>query len=216
MTMNAHEKVTNKSKKPTFSQDWFSRSIPCWEALLGRMTQGGQPLRILEVGVFEGRSTCWLLEHFCRAADSHITVIDTFEGGVEHQGLDLTTLRALFEANIATVESSAVVEILQGYSSRELANLIASGAGNPGYDFISVDASHQAPDVLADCVLSFQLLKRGGVMALDDYLWSAEQLGREDLLNSPKIAIDAFTNIFRRQVRVIPNLPLYQLYVQKI
>jgi hypothetical protein len=53
-------------------------------------------------------------------------------------------------------------------------------------------------------------------MALDDYLWSAEHPGREDLLNSPKIAIDAFTNIYRRQVRVIPNLPLYQLYLQKI
>ncbi len=200
---------------PTFTQDWFSRSIPCWDIILKSMTQGGKPLRVLEIGVFEGRSTCWLLDRYCRQSDSQITVIDTFSGGIEHQGLDLTTLRTLFEKNIATIGSSAVVEILEGYSSRQLASLIAAGAGNPGYDFISIDASHQAPDVLADCVLAFQLLKRGGVMALDDYLWSAEHPGREDLLNSPKLAIDAFTNIYRRQVRVIPNLPLYQLYLQK-
>lgn len=208
--------IKPNAAEPSFSQDWFSRSIPSWDLILKRMSQGGMPLRVLEVGVFEGRSTCWLLNHYCRESDSRITVIDTFSGGVEHQELDLTTLRSLFERNIATVESSAVVEILEGYSSRQLANLIASGAGNPGFDFISVDASHQAPDVLADCVLSFQLLKPGGVMALDDYLWSAEQQGREDLLNSPKLAIDAFTNIYRRQVRVVPNLPLYQLYLQKM
>lgn len=207
--------TTTQSDK-TFTQDWFSRSIPCWELIFGSLVKLGKPLRILEVGVFEGRSTCWVLKNFCRSAESLITVIDTFSGGVEHQSLNLNNLRRIFEANIAAVGSSAQVEILQGYSSKELSKLIACGAADPGYDFISIDASHQAPDVLTDCVLAFQLLRKGGVMACDDYLWSAEEAGREDPLNSPKIAIDAFSNIFRRQARIIPNLPLYQLYLQKL
>ena len=202
--------------EPVFSQDWFSRSIPCWEAILGSMTQAGNPLRVLEVGVFEGRSTCWLLEHFCKNEQSEITVIDTFSGGIEHHGMDLKNLRQLFERNISTINSKARVKILQGYSFMELSRLVSSSGGDEFFDFISIDASHQAPDVLTDCIIAFQLLRKGGVMALDDYLWSAEKAGSEDILNSPKIAIDAFTNIFRRQMRIIPNLPLYQLYLQKL
>jgi predicted O-methyltransferase YrrM len=203
-------------KEPVFSQDWFSRSIPCWNLILRNLSQTGKALKVLEIGVFEGRSTCWLLQNHCTTKDSRITVIDTFSGGVEHQTLDLKKLRNTFEDNIATVGSSCVVDIKEGYSHKELSKLIVSDGDEAGYDFVSVDASHQAPDVLTDCILAFQLLRRGGVMALDDYLWSAEKLGSEDPLNSPKIAIDAFTNIFRRQARIVPDLPLYQLYLQKL
>jgi len=143
-------------------------------------------------------------------------VIDTFSGGVEHQQMDLKGLREVFEHNVGTVSSQAGLEILQGDSLNKLGALVSEGRDDPGYDFISIDASHQAVDVLGDCVLAFRLLRRGGVMALDDYLWSSERPGLEDPLNSPKIAIDAFTNIFRRRLRIIPNLPLYQLYLQKL
>lgn len=203
-------------KDPIFSQDWFSRSIPCWDFILKKLSPAAGALKVLEIGVFEGRSTCWLLQNYCTTKDSKITVIDTFSGGVEHQTLDLKKLRNTFEDNIAAVKSAGIVEIMEGYSHKELAKLIVSGGSESGYDFISVDASHQAPDVLTDCILAFRLLRPGGVMALDDYLWSAEKPGSEDPINSPKIAIDAFTNIFRRQARIVPDLPLYQLYLQKL
>jgi predicted O-methyltransferase YrrM len=201
---------------PAFSQDWFSRSIPCWDLILKSLCQKKEDLNILEIGVFEGRSTCWLLENHCQTAGSKITVIDTFSGGIEHQKMDLKGLRGVFQRNIECVGSKAEVEIHHGDSLAELSKLISLGKESPGYDFISVDASHQAPDVLADCVLAFRMLRRGGVLAMDDYLWSAESLGMDDVLNSPKIAIDAFTNIFRRKIRIIPNLPIYQLYIEKL
>jgi hypothetical protein len=59
---------------PTFTQDWFSRSIPGWQFILSRMIQKTPHLRILEVGVFEGRSTCWLLENFCKTPEFTIVV----------------------------------------------------------------------------------------------------------------------------------------------
>jgi predicted O-methyltransferase YrrM len=78
-----------------------------------------------------------------------------------------------------------------------------------------VDASHQAADVLADAVLAFQLLKPGGVIAFDDYIWSPMRPGTENPLMLPKVAIDAFTTIYSQNLRILPNLPLYQLYIQK-
>ena len=196
-----------------FTQDWFSRSIPSWQFLLSRMTQKIPHLRVLEVGVFEGKSTCWLLENFCKTPESVIVAIDSFQGGIEHKGMELGALKARFKSNIATVGSAAKVEIREGYSLPQLARLTAEGV--EPFDFISIDASHQAPDVLGDAVLGFQLLKPGGVMAFDDYLWSPMRPGTENPLLLPKAAIDAFTTLYSQKLRILPNLPLYQLYIQK-
>lgn len=198
---------------PSFTQDWFSRSIPSWSLILNKLSERTTHLRVLEVGVFEGRSTCWLLQNHCKTPESSIVAIDSFQGGIEHQGMELGTLRKRFEANIATVESPAQVEIREGFSLPQLAKLIAEGYQR--FDFISIDASHQAPDVLGDAVLGFELLKPGGVMAFDDYIWSPMRPGTENPLLLPKAAIDAFTTLFSQKIRIIPNLPLYQLYIQK-
>ena len=198
---------------PNFTQDWFERSIPAWNRILSELRKSRPFLRILEVGVFEGRSTCWLLENFCNAPGSLVVAVDSFAGGIEHQGMELTALRAIFESNIASVPSQGRVEIRQGDSFAELAKLVAENT--EPFDFVSVDASHQAPDVLADALLGFRLLRPGCVMALDDYLWNPYRAGSSNPLLLPKMAVDAFTTIFSNQCRIIPNLPLYQVYVQK-
>ena len=70
--------------------------------------------------------------------------------------------------------------------------------------------------MLADAVLSFWLLRRGGVMVFDDYLWSLEPWGQQDPLNMPKPAIDAFINIYQRKLRVLAGIPLYQIAIEKL
>ena len=95
-----------------------------------------------------------------------------------------------------------------------LSRLIADDAGE--FDLIYIDGSHQASDVLVDAILSFELLKLGGVMIFDDYIWKEANLKAIDLLRSPKIAIDAFTTIFARKLRIIPAESNYQVYVEKV
>ena len=108
-----------------FTQDWFSRSIPGWQFLLSRMVQKAPHLRILEVGVFEGRSTCWLLENFCKTPESQIVAIDSFQGGIEHKNMELGGLKKQFEENISTVGSPSKVEVRVGLSLDQLCCLIA-------------------------------------------------------------------------------------------
>jgi predicted O-methyltransferase YrrM len=208
-----HVNHVKKTISPTFTQDWFSRSIPGWQFILSRMAEKTPNLRILEVGVFEGRSTCWLLENFCKTPEATIVAIDSFQGGIEHQNMELGGLRKQFEDNIASVGSPAKIEVRAGLSLDQLCRLVAENT--EPFDFISVDASHQAADVLGDAVLAFQLLKRGGIIAFDDYIWSPMRPGTENPLLLPKAAIDAFTTIYSQKLRILPNLPLYQLYIQK-
>jgi predicted O-methyltransferase YrrM len=71
---------------------------------------------------------------------------------------------------ISKVKNNVQIVTHKGLSNLALSKLITEG--KQGYfDFIYVDGSHQAPDVLSDAVLSFTLLKRNGVIAFDDYLW---------------------------------------------
>ena len=57
---------------------------------------------------------------------------------------------------------------------------------------------------------------KSGLMIFDDYLWSMEGPGRQDPLNMPKPAIDAFINIFQRKMFVVRGAPLYQLFATKV
>ena len=84
------------------------------------------------------------------------------------------------------------------------------------FDFVYVDGSHEAPDVLADALLAHRLVRAGGVIAFDDYLWSPLPDGEQDHYLLVKPAVDAYVNAFQRKVRVLQGLPAYQLYVQKL
>ena len=187
---------------PRFTEDFFTRHIPHWEALFfGELAWDPEaPRRVVEIGCFEGRSTLWFLEHLLRHPDSRITYIDTFAGGAEHTAAQSEGLYERFLANLGESGQAHKAEALRMDSFAGLTRLLASGARA---DLVYVDGSHEAPDVLADLVLAFRLLPPGGVVLCDDYLWSREETARADVLGCPKLAIDSFTNIHRRQIDLL-------------
>jgi predicted O-methyltransferase YrrM len=77
------------------------------------------------------------------------------------------------------------------------------------YDFIYIDGSHVAKDVLTDACMAWPLLKPKGIMVFDDYLWGNPR----DILHRPKPAVDAFCNIFAEDMDIVHVG--YQLVVQK-
>ena len=199
-----------------FTNTWFEMSAKgIWDALIPQVN----PTRILEIGSYEGKSCCYVIEKLAQAKPIEIHCVDTWEGGEEHQkkNENMSDVEARFLHNVAVakqrVQHPVELVVHKGYSDQCLYQLLA--AGKAGYfDFIYVDGSHQAADVLCDAVLSFRLLKKGGVIAFDDYIGAEEFSYGKDLFLCPKMAIDAFVNIYFRKLTVL-NAPLYQLYVQK-
>lgn len=186
-----------------FTQDYFSHNIPHLTAMLSRIPE---KKRFLEIGSFEGRSTCWFLEQM--DDDGSITCIDTWKGSEEHVNLDLSDLLKRFGDNWSEViRPEQIVRAIQKTSFDGLAMLAVA---EQQFDFIYIDGSHQAPDVMTDACMAFPLLKKGGVMVFDDYLWGKE-LG---VLHNPKIAVDAFTTIFAERCNIVGIG--YQVAVQKI
>ena len=75
------------------------------------------------------------------------------------------------------------------------------------FDIIYVDGSHTADDVMADAVLSWGLLKEGGIIVFDDYRWNGSfftgpgsHLPGELL---PGMAIDAFIQTHRNYLQIL-------------
>jgi hypothetical protein len=196
---------TLPSSEPVFSANW-SRGRAYWGEMFGALGSPGKPgLRFLEIGCFEGRASLWLLENVLTDPTSRLDVIDTFEGSPEFEvmGIDGSTLNR-FTGNVAPHADK--VTVMQGMSGDVLRTLPPVET----YDFIYVDGSHAAPDVLTDAVLAWPLLKQRGVMVFDDYLWVLSGSEHE----RPGIGIDAFRSAFGAQMALI--FQEFQLAVAKL
>ena len=84
------------------------------------------------------------------------------------------------------------------------------------FDIIYIDGSHAKNDVLEDAVLSWRLLKEGGVLIFDDYMWAGHSFNKtsNDPVECPKLAIDPFVQCFDEHLEVIHNSR--QLIVKKL
>ncbi|WP_417461389.1 class I SAM-dependent methyltransferase [Kordiimonas sp.] len=197
------------------TNDWFVQSArPVWDKLIPSL----KPEKILEVGSFEGASACYLISSLASEHALEIHCVDTWEGGVEHESEQMGLVEDRFRRNTQSVIDAAAqpvdLVVHKGSSDMEMASLLAGGKKNY-FDFVYIDGSHQAPDVLCDAVLGFKLLKVGGIMAFDDYLWSEMPPPKLDALRSPKLAIDAFVNTHLNKLKLI-RTHLHQLYIRKL
>lgn len=202
------------SEEFSFSADWFSHNIPNWERLFSLHLSGAG--KFLEIGSYEGRSTVWLAERAsARERGGEIYCVDTWSGGEEHTGEVMAAIEARFDRNIELARrrfAPTTIVKLKGRSHEQMLQLLAHGHRET-FDFIYVDGSHQAPDVLGDLFLAWQLCRIDGIIACDDYLWGE---GSENILHRPKLGVDAFTSCFAGKLKVLYGFPLYQLYMTKI
>jgi len=181
-----------------FTKDWFEWAPAVWEQLVPML-----PARksFLEIGSYEGRSTVWTVENMLEDGGA-ITCIDTWQGGEEHiaTGEDMSLVEANFEHNMNVLykkHPKRSVYKLKAASAYALAQRIARDGEK--HDFIYIDGGHTARDVLTDACMAWNLLKVGGLMVFDDYMWGEPR----DILHRPKIAIDAFMNTFAEELEPI-------------
>lgn len=210
----AERDLSSHARSYNLTQDWFSHHIPAWEKVLALV----KPRRVLEIGSFEGLSTTYVIEQCTAFGPLDIHCVDTWAGAVDLPTETMAGVEARFDENVALAIGRAAAPVhlrkIKQRSAPALAGHIA--AGEAPFDLIYIDGSHTAADVLTDAVLAFQLLRVGGVMVFDDYLWSMEPALYVDPLNMPKPAVDAFAAIFLRKTRVLPGLPNEQCYMEKI
>lgn len=196
--------IAQRTKALRLSQDWFSPAIPRWRKLFKRIgIDTGAALQLLEIGSFEGNSSTFLLETFRHGT---LTCVDTWGGLNSHEAAmyEKRKVEESFDLNTARYRDRLIK--FKGTSGAFFAQTDVS---KETYDFIFVDGSHYFDDVLVDAVRCFSMLKVGGVMVLDDYLWT----GFKRIEANPIIAVNIFVRAKKKYLRVVEAGP--QLIIVK-
>jgi hypothetical protein len=197
--------INTPSQNYRFTHDWFSRNIPLLLEYLQDMI-GKPDLQFLEIGSWEGRSTCWFLDKILTHESSQITCIDTFAGEayLNLKQNVLENVESRFSWNIEQTGANTKVKKYVGESQNILRYLPLNT-----YDVIYIDGCHLAIDVLSDAVISWGLLKKGGLMIFDDY----DKVFPENPSQNTSIAIDAFVKCFNPAIKMLHQS--HQVYCQK-
>jgi len=131
---------------------------------------------ILEIGVYTGTS---LIEIIRKIPNSFGFGIDRWENYNEDninilQNIEQNNIENVFYRNVKIAGLESRIKGIKGNSSDVLLELVRE---KMQYDFIYVDGSHRCLDVYLDLFLAWKLLRKGGVMAIDDYMYHAEKIG---------------------------------------
>ena len=185
--------------KYKFTADWFLNNINSWEYHLEEFKHKPN-LNFLEIGVYEGRSTIWLLEIILTDPTSKITCIDLFNGELEENNMtDSPELNLKYEEYFDYNTSTFINKVTKhkGWSS----SILRTYPEKEIFDFAYIDGDHTAYGTLMDAVLIHPLIKSGGMIIFDDYGWKdSSDLSPQ---NSPELAISAFCHVFEKQYDVI-------------
>jgi len=115
------------------------------------------PAKCLEVGVYDGRNACWLLDNVLSHEQSTYTGIDYIG---DHQ---LAHNRAI--ANLK--RHAPKTELVIGNSLQVLPQFVEQ---KRVFDLIFIDGCHSYDGFMSDVIHSWKLLEPGGFMVCDDYL----------------------------------------------
>ena len=187
-----------------FKEKWFDVNIVPWSATFSRIFDRADPVRILEIGSWEGRSTLFLMTYFRRG---HLTAVDTWGGCDEYEynaTSDVEDLETRFDCNVSSCGSRITKR--KGTSQLVLPQLLDE---QKKFDLVYVDGSHHADDVLTDAVTAWRLLNTGGVLIFDDFLWNYYPRWRAN----PAWAINLFMKYCAGQYRILSTS--YQIILQK-
>src|SRR5262245_39170357 len=176
----------------TFTTDWTSAHFETWSEVLPFRKEA--PLRILEIGSWEGRSAIFWLRFF---PQSHLVCIDPFTGCADQEatGSAADEIEERFDANLSSF--GARVEKIKSRSTPALDILYAT---NRKFDLIYIDGHHIRDEIMLDSFMSWRLLAPNGVIVWDDYLYDAGHIAPAQ---RPKETIDAFLRLYAPELAAL-------------
>lgn len=189
-----------------FTSDWFPRKV--FEDHLAHLKQKTS-LRTLEIGSFEGRGTTYFLENYT-SGDGSVVCIDPFIPYVSAtlakipdgtHPVNEETLARFLENTKPWISELTLIRGL----SQNVMPLLVDGI----FDLVFVDGDHSRDAVAFDGRESFRLLRPGGHIVFDDYLWGPQYSPE----SRPKDAIDQFLKDYADRLSVIHKVD--QVVVRK-
>ena len=188
----------------TYIENWFiNDGLKNFELILPEFID--KEVKFLQIGAYTGDASLWIVDNILTNPNSVLIDIDTWEGSDEpsHKVMNWSGVETFYDAKTMQARNSRKILKIKNTSDWFFKNNLEK------FDFIYVDGDHTAQGVIKDAVNSFDSLKVGGVLAFDDYLWSAG-LGTT---KEPRMAIDAFKSIYSEHLETLVDG--YQMWFRK-
>lgn len=165
-----------------------------------------KPVKFLQIGAYTGDASVFLYEYVLTHPDSLLIDVDTWQGSDEpaHKTWDWNDVEKVYDEKTKDARESGKILKYKATSDHFFRH------NTETFDFIYIDGDHTSYGVIKDAVSAYECLNVGGIIAFDDYEWSAG-LGPQ---NEPKMAIDAFKSIYVDRIRLI--IQEYQAWFRKV
>ena len=164
-----------------------------------------EPYKILEIGTYCGTSLIKIVQMIPNSAGFGV---DAWKNYGENELLTKIEETGIAKSFLKNVQHAGLEKRVCGICQDSTIALINMIKYNDGYDFIYVGGSHKLLDCYTDLVLSWRLLKSGGIMGIDDYLWN-----NQDLLGSPFESVNHFLKKYENEMTVLAKD--YRVFIEK-
>lgn len=156
-----------------YLRNWVKRKPREWKQHILPLQDTTPSIRLLEIGVFEGKSACWWLDNLLTRAGDFYLGIDPWNYKIM-QG-DFCDPRAMSQVHRTAIESLKLygdkVQLYRGTTVQafrpapELEQVLRPESFGVAY----IDGDHETPGVMFDSVHVWPLVQTGGIILWDDW-----------------------------------------------
>jgi len=146
----------------SFTVDWTTRAVPLWKRCFKLI--GKPDIAILEIGTYEGRSSCWFSDNMMDHENALLHCVDPYTQDEDDHATKLLNeaRHQQFIENIAQSKNSVKIEYYKMSSDDFFDECERT------YDFIYIDGGHLKDQVVRDLLNAEIRLNKPGVMIIDD------------------------------------------------
>jgi cephalosporin hydroxylase len=215
---------TNDLPEGTNALKTFKRILNEFAATTTTTTtnQSDNPIKILEIGTYSGTSLIEIVKQIPNSIGLGIDKWSNYdEDGINIlQNMEQNNIEKSFHQNIKMSNMENRINSIKGDSSDVLLELLQQqnqqnqqNQQQQKFDIIYVDGSHKCLDVVLDLFLSWKLLRVGGLMIIDDYLYNINKV--KDLpMEYPYEAVNHFLKRYENKYKLLDKG--YRVFIQKI
>jgi hypothetical protein len=176
----------------------------------------GDPVKVLEIGTYAGISLINIVKLIPNSIGIGVDMWSNYDEKDplrrasaigELKNMDELGVEESFYKNVKTEGLEERITGIKGDSYNVLFSMLKE---NRMFDFIYVDGSHLLLDCYSDMILSWRLLAKGGMLAIDDYLYKAG----ESTIESPFDGVNQFLNKHQHDSKIIHKG--YRVFLQKM
>jgi predicted O-methyltransferase YrrM len=167
-----------------------------------------EPIKILEIGTYTGISLINIVNLIPNSVGYGVDLWSSYNENNLLSNMVNLEIESSFHKNIKTERMERRVFGIKGDSSKVLMDMVVK---NDMYDFIYVDGSHLMLDCYLDLVLSWKILNKDGILAIDDYIYNIDNI---DKLVSPFEGVNHFLKKYENEYILLNKG--YRVFLQKI